>query len=66
MYHGSTREEERVKKKRIHAKQRKRGPIPNRYEYGDDYKFANEKKREESLMRHSWYRRKKEKEEALA
>ena len=53
-----------MKKKCIHAKQRKRGPIPNKYEHGDDYQFRNEKDRLESLLRHSWYRRKKAKEAA--
>lgn len=47
-----------MKKKCIHAKKRKRGQYPNRYERVD-YEFKDKVAREKSLMRHPWYRKKK-------
>lgn len=49
-----------MKKKCIHATQRKRGPYPNPMRKRVDYKFKDEAAREKSLMRHPWYRKKKQ------
>ena len=48
-----------MRKKCIHATKAKRGPYPKPMRERVDYTFSSEAKREASLMRHPWYRRKK-------
>ena len=48
-----------MRKKCIHAMQRKRGPYPNAMRERVDYKFRDEAAREKSLLRHPWYRKQK-------
>lgn len=49
-----------MKKKCIHATERKRGPYPNPMRKRVGYTFKDDAAREKALIRHPWYRKKKQ------